>query len=301
MIIDFKEIPKANSFDGDQDVFESFARDFFEAIGYQIIESPSRGADHGVDLKIRELREGIGGVTEVVWLVSCKHYAYTGASVSPSKEQNILDRVKSNSCHGFIGFYSTLASAGLNYNLNGLTSQIEYQIFDREKIEREIVGIRSMENLFLRYFPKSYKEWKSVYYYIEPVGLLDYFLDKEFSSEKQLLLKICGSTGNILKDFRSSSSLTELVQKNNISILNIDSLTGILFNSTIPFGQVLDFVLPDLVKRVHEVDIIGEPLLLSIMFNNKGSYLLYPNYLILEEDKMKIINEMFYKVKELIG
>ncbi|GAB3217865.1 restriction endonuclease [Algoriphagus aestuariicola] len=301
MIIDFKEIPKANSFDGNQDVFENFARDFFEAIGYQIIESPSRGADRGVDLKIRELRKGISGVTEIVWLVSCKHYAYSGASISPRIEQNILDRVKSNSCHGFIGFYSTIASTGLNQNLKGLASQIEYQVFDREKIEREIVGIRCMENLFLRYFPKSYKEWKSVYYYTEPVGLLDYFLDKEFSSEKELFLEICGSTGNILKDFRSSNSLTEFVQKKSISIINIDNLTGILFNSTIPFGQVVDFVLPDLVKRAHEIDVIGKPLLLSIMLNDKGSYILYPSYLMLDENKLKILNRLFSRVKELMG
>jgi len=41
-VIDFNEIPRANSGVGDQDTFELFARDFFEALGLEIISDPNR-------------------------------------------------------------------------------------------------------------------------------------------------------------------------------------------------------------------------------------------------------------------
>lgn len=47
MIIDFKEIPQANKGGGNQDSFELFAQDFFEYLGYEIVEQPFRGADGG--------------------------------------------------------------------------------------------------------------------------------------------------------------------------------------------------------------------------------------------------------------
>ncbi len=42
MLINFKEIPRANTRNGDQDEFELFARDFLEEIGYAIVEEPAR-------------------------------------------------------------------------------------------------------------------------------------------------------------------------------------------------------------------------------------------------------------------
>ena len=47
MILDFKEIPKANDANGHQDTFEFFARKFLEMMGYTIIQDPSRGPDKG--------------------------------------------------------------------------------------------------------------------------------------------------------------------------------------------------------------------------------------------------------------
>ena len=75
-LIDFKEIPIANSGKGNQDLFELFAREFLSEIGYEIIEEPARGADGGKDLIILERRTGIGGNTNFRWLVSCKHFAF---------------------------------------------------------------------------------------------------------------------------------------------------------------------------------------------------------------------------------
>jgi hypothetical protein len=157
--IDFKEIPEANLGGGVQDTFELFARDFLSYLGYKIEEDPSRGADGGKDVLVIERRMGVGGETTIRWLVSCKHKAHSGASVNSQDEANIRDRVESNHCNGFIGFYSTLASSGLSDALKGLSGKSEVQVFDREKIESYL--LKSQEGLHLakRYFPKSTTVW----------------------------------------------------------------------------------------------------------------------------------------------
>ena len=68
-MIDFKEIARANTGNGNQDSFELFARDFLNTLGYIIISEPSRGADGGKDLIVKEIRKGISGlVTEIFGL-----------------------------------------------------------------------------------------------------------------------------------------------------------------------------------------------------------------------------------------
>lgn len=158
-VLDFKEIPEAHLGGGLQDTFELFARDFFVYCGYEVDEDPSRGADGGKDVLVTERRSGVGGETLVRWLVSCKHKAHSGASVSQNDDSNIRDRIDSNQCDGFIGFYSTLASSGLSDALKGITGKVETQIFDREKIESFL--LKSPEGLHLakRYFPKSLTAW----------------------------------------------------------------------------------------------------------------------------------------------
>jgi hypothetical protein len=157
-VIDFKEMPQAKaSVDekGKQDKFELFARDFIEFIGYRIVENPDRGADGGRDIIAEETRSGVGGETTIRWLVSCKHTVHSGTSVNPKAEQNIQDRVASNNCKGFIGFYSMLPSAGLARILDGLKSTLEVQVFDSERIEKSLLGSSEGITLARRYFPRS--------------------------------------------------------------------------------------------------------------------------------------------------
>src|SRR3972149_1526333 len=104
-IIDFCEIPLGNKSTGMQDTFELFARDFLEYMGYIIVQGPDRGADGGKDIIVKEIRKGIGGESEIKWLVSCKHKAHSGRSVGTADEIDIPGRVASNGCQGFIGFY----------------------------------------------------------------------------------------------------------------------------------------------------------------------------------------------------
>src|SRR5262245_473324 len=110
-ILDFKEIPAPNIATGSQDTFELFARDFLEFIGYRVLIGPDRGSDRGRDLIVLETRGGVGGETLINWLVSCKHKAHSGRSVTLIDEQDISDRVQTHSCDGFLGFYSTLPAA----------------------------------------------------------------------------------------------------------------------------------------------------------------------------------------------
>lgn len=157
--IDFKEIPEAHLGGGKQDTFELFARDFLIFLGYNIGEDPSRGADGGKDIIVIERRSGVGGETIVRWLVSCKHKAHSGSSVTPQVEENIRDRIEANHCDGFIGFYSTLASSGLSDAVKGLSTKAETQIFDREKIESYLLKSPDGLHLAKRYFPMSTSIW----------------------------------------------------------------------------------------------------------------------------------------------
>lgn len=161
-VLDFKEIPKAHIADGMQDTFELFARDFLNFMGYEILSPPDRGADGGKDLIVAERRSGIGGYSIVKWLVSCKHKAHSNNSVTPTDESNISDRVQANDCDGFMGFYSTLPSAGLTTILEGLKSRnnTEFLIYDREWIEGRLLISADGLELARRFFPDSFKKWE---------------------------------------------------------------------------------------------------------------------------------------------
>lgn len=161
-ILDFKEIPEAHIASGEQDQFELFARDFLEMLGFEILRSPSRGADGGLDLLVEETRAGIAGKTKIKWLVSCKHKAHSGSSVGTDAETNILDRVKSHGCEGFIGFYSTLPSSGLSSMLDRLqkNENIEITTYDAMRIENDLLTSPRGVVLARRYFPISFQKWQ---------------------------------------------------------------------------------------------------------------------------------------------
>lgn len=157
--VDFKEIPPGNTADG-QDQFELFARDFLDILTYDITTEPNRGSDGGRDFIVTETRRGIGGVTYVRWLVSCKHHAHSGTAVSPSDELNITDRLAQHRCQGFIGFYSTIASSSLAQRLeaiNELDKGLEFQLFDGEKIHTRLLSTPEMGVLISKYFPVSFE------------------------------------------------------------------------------------------------------------------------------------------------
>jgi hypothetical protein len=168
--LDFKEIPPSNLASGEQDTFELFAREFLEMVGYEIISGPDRGSDGGRDIIVQETRIGIGGTTQVRWLVSCKHKAHSGSSVVLSDEPNILERTRSHGCIGFIGFYSTIPASSFTKLLEGIktnTPGFEHQILDNEKIERILLSTGPGLGLTQRFFPASYSRWDKMHHDID--------------------------------------------------------------------------------------------------------------------------------------
>lgn len=159
MVINFKEIPEANTGSGFQDTFELFSRDFLEELGFEILQHPDRGPDGKKDMIIGESRIGAGGKSYVKWLVSCKHFAFTGKSVTQDDELDIYDRTKSHQCNGFMGVYSTLPAASLHNKLEGIKDKIEFQIFDRERIEKKLLSSPEGLKLAKRYFPISLEKY----------------------------------------------------------------------------------------------------------------------------------------------
>ena len=152
-MINFKEIPH------DGDLWELFARDFLQRMGFDIESPPDRGPDGGKDMLITEDIKGTVFQGRFRWLVSCKHFSHSGNSVSEANEPSILERVKSFKADGFIGFYSTIVSSGLNTRLRLLrdTQDIkDYRIFDYKLIENYLLTAGFSESM-LRYFPESYK------------------------------------------------------------------------------------------------------------------------------------------------
>lgn len=155
-LLDFTEIPDAGKATGKQDTFELFAREVLDLLGFRILQGPARGPDVGKDLIVEETRVGLIDATRVRWLVSCKHFAFSGKSVRPDDEQNVLERVNAAGCQGFIGFYSTLPSSGLSELLHR-QSAVAIKFFDREEIERYLLSSPEGRSITERYFPASSK------------------------------------------------------------------------------------------------------------------------------------------------
>ena len=159
-MIDFKEIPY------DADDWELFARDFLAELGFTIESPPDRGPDQGKDMLALETVTGKLHSYTFRWLVSCKHFATSGNAVNESKDEpNILERMRSFQADGFIGFYSTIASSGLNGRLRELRIRgdiRDYQLFDHKRIEDYLMRL-GFSRIFTRYFPESSKKMRPLH------------------------------------------------------------------------------------------------------------------------------------------
>src|SRR5574337_1222337 len=163
MIVDFREISE-----GGED-WEAFTRDFLFELGFTIDTPPDRGADGGKDLLVSEPLKGTLNSYPFRWLVSCKHYAVSGKSISEREEPNVLERMRAFRADGFIGFYSTIASSGLNDRLVALRDSgdiRDFKIFDRRLLENYLIRI-GYSKLLMRYLPESYKRVKPLHLIID--------------------------------------------------------------------------------------------------------------------------------------
>lgn len=150
----FKEIASAKDGTGDIDQFEKFGKQFFESVlGHNIVKDPGRGADGGIDIRVKvKINNGFE-----YWLVSCKHYAHSGNSVGRGDEEDILDRLAEHNCDVFVGFYSTIASEGLFQKLERLriNKKIKYKIYNSEDIEKLLLHSVQGFRVAKQFFSKS--------------------------------------------------------------------------------------------------------------------------------------------------
>lgn len=328
-MIDFKEVSYSTKDGRDPDEFEKFCSEFLNVLGYEVIEVPARGPDGGIDIKVRDIKrdKNEGVISEIYWLVSCKHYATSGNAVGTSHEINIRDRLESNNCVGFMCLYTTIISAPL---LNQLKSQnIPHAIFDNRRIESEIIGIYDREDLFMRYFPESYKKWKELYYYTEPIELFTEYLKSETkdiddADMYSILENWFGSIALAVKKIRNYESLKSALTSINRCYVISKSLeakswknfTGkdiidfteanknkIPKNKTYKIntmGSVWGFVIPCMIfEEMGFKGIIEEPLIYS---NSIGleNYLVTPNYIFVSSELYNYCEKKFDKYKKLL-
>lgn len=123
--------------------WEFFAIDFLSSQGFQILQSPSRGADGGLD--------GLVEINNIKYLVSCKHFIISNKSVGTSDENNIIDRMVQHKAEGFIGFYSTLLSSSLLERFNHICNNTDYSIeyYDKNRVSNYLPNIPS--NILQKY------------------------------------------------------------------------------------------------------------------------------------------------------
>jgi len=304
MLIDFKEIPQSNGDAHQQDIFEKFCRDFLQSLGYTITSEPARGADGGIDVKVEEVRVGIGGTTKVHWLVSCKHYAHSGGSITKSVESDIRDRVERYNCEGFIGFYTTIAATSLLQSLDALSGKMQYQLFDNEKIERFLVGVKAQENLMMSYFPESYKKWKDLYFYQEPVKLLDAYVAHKSSITHgkqgglKRLIELFGTTAEAIKQIRSTESVAAALESERLHYSIIPEFSNSMLDKTYP--QILE-VIKEALKQINEDPEMAKNYReFSIGRYGQINFALYSNRLMVCQEFATELDEAFTEVKDML-
>jgi hypothetical protein len=301
MLIDFKEIPVSNSIMTNQDIFEKFARDFFKSIGYEIENEPARGSDGGIDIKVSQVINN----KKFFWLVSCKHYARTGKSITKRIETDIADRIMQQNCDGFIGFYSTIANTSLSNALEKLKNKFPYQLFDNEKIESNIVGIKQHENLFLRYFPKSYRKWKDLYYYSEPIKLVEKYLSAEynFDMEVEVYKKVFGTIGSLIKMTRNFDDMESALKQNGITYLVVPEFENMKdYSVNYQLLQIQDEFIPKLIKQKFTINTPIIFYLFSINTDeNSIGYAYNPNYFLVSPKTNNRLEEIFQDLKNMLN
>jgi hypothetical protein len=237
MIIDFTEIPsKESTKTALSDSFELFARDFFLTLGYDIVEHPSRGADGKKDLIVRRSGEK--------YLVSCKHFAKSKRGVSDFDEINILERLEVHDCDGFIGFYSTIPNTTLSDMVVALKRRRPVEIFDRELIEFNIIGIPRCLNIFQRYFPKSFEKWRASYDYLEPLKLFKHYLQQHYKREWAVVKHIFHDEAIFWKTLRKTENLSEALALHGWQLLYDEKLDRISADEPIYFPKLFEDIAP---------------------------------------------------------
>lgn len=310
-IVDFKEISQGNISNGNQDEFELFAREFLLAIGYKIIEDPSRGADGGKDLIVSKQTEN---GDEVNFLVSCKHVAFSNAkSVSTNVESNIMDRVISNKCDGFIGFYSGITTSGLSNIINGIKTNICIEIFDHKRIERELVNNINLKSVFQRFFQESYKKCIDITAYGTSEKLLEYYL-KDYKQIFDLSKYLYGTLTEFVFNIKQFDSFENSIKKSSKQKIIINDLFNYceycMKDKSLNYNTIKEYIKVK-IKNTYNINVGYKCLLISISFENLSEnrytsnknpwcIFIYPNHIVGCENAFLVLEEFFTDIKKIL-
>ncbi len=123
--------------------WEHFAVEVLKSVGFQLHSLPAYGIDGG--------KEFIVSLDSVKYIVSCKHFIKSGKHVGVDNEINITDRLSQFGANGFLGFYSTCITTGLQNRLDGICNNGNYRycIFSPTEI---IQVMKSMDTKVLQSF-----------------------------------------------------------------------------------------------------------------------------------------------------
>jgi Restriction endonuclease len=153
-LLDFTELSKPPK--GER--LEALTREIGKRLGLDPVWT-GRGPDGGRDLLFSEVQKGAIGLNHVRWLVSCKDFASSGASVSERDVGSILDKVRQHRATGFLLVTTTVPSSGLKSLLDGLDIRNGGEIFTKTWDAHELTMILMHEDfsdVCRLYFPESY-------------------------------------------------------------------------------------------------------------------------------------------------
>lgn len=169
--------------------WEKFSVEVLRQVGFRPYTLPEYGTDGGKDYIVQ--------YNGKKYLVSCKHYINSGKHVGQDDEQNICDRLLQFDATGFIGFYSTGITTGLQNRLDGICSNghYSYSIFEPSHITNIM---QSMDCKVLQSF--------GLYPY-------KYYLNVSESEYRPLRCNCCGK--DILTDDNIPYSLVGLAKCKN--------------------------------------------------------------------------------------
>lgn len=130
--------------------WEYFAEDVLYHLGYEINMRPSLGVDEGKDLIV--IKAGVR------YLVSCKHYK---KAVGVADDIDIRDRLEMHQCQGFIPFYSSSITSGLQKKFIALKKN-NYDVIELDRSKILDVIPTMMGFVLSKYFKEPHKIYHHV-------------------------------------------------------------------------------------------------------------------------------------------
>ncbi len=182
-------------------------------------------------------------------------------------------------------------------------------MYDREKIERQIVGFHSYEKLFLRFFPVSYKTFKETFFFREPVTLFLKYFHSEFNQYVSLYESLFYSVENIIPYLRKELTFEKALEYQNIMLLTIDGIedtmnweyefkhSGILGDYSI--RGLVNELIPKEIQFLYSKEIAAKYSSLG-WDKDLGFWAIYPNHIVCSPEFISGNNDIFKKLSEIL-